>query len=129
MDPILLRIIRTWILLGVVVLLIPLRTNAHHSLAEFDVDNPITLDGTLVKMEWENPHGRISLDVKGSDGKVVSWSIQTAAPVFLSKQGIRKTDLQPGMKLAIVGYPARNGSHKAVGRILTLPDGTEFFIR
>jgi len=129
MNSVVLRIIRTWILLGIVLLLFPGRMSAHHSLAEFDVDKPITLKGTLVRMEWENPHGCIYLNVKGSDGKQVLWSIQTAAPIFLSKQGIRKKDLIPGIGLVIVGFPARNGSPKAVGRILTLPDGTEFFVR
>jgi hypothetical protein len=117
-----------WIQLAVL-LTLPGSASAHHSLAGFDVNRPITLKGTLDKMDWVNPHAWIHLDVKGLNGEIVSWSIQTAAPAFLFKQGIRKSDLVPGVKLDLVGYPAKDGSARAIGRILKIPDGTEFFIR
>ena len=54
---------------------------AHHSFAaEFDGSKPVTLRGTITKMEWTNPHAWLHIDVKGADGKVVSWMIEGGAP-------------------------------------------------
>ena len=51
----------------------------HHSFgAEYDVNQPITLKGTLTRMEWFNPHGWIYIDVKDADGKVTNWGIEAA---------------------------------------------------
>src|SRR4029453_8389638 len=70
---------------------------AHHSFAaEFDADKPVTLKGTLPKMEWINPHGWIYVDVKGPDGKVVNWAIESGAPNALIRRGLRKTDFPNG---------------------------------
>ena len=47
---------------------------AHHSFsAEFDIEQPITLTGTLTELQWINPHGWIYVDVTGADGTVVNW--------------------------------------------------------
>jgi hypothetical protein len=101
---------------------------AHHSFAaEFDANQPITLKGTLTKMEWVNPHGWLYIDVKGDDGKVVNWGIEAGAPNALLRRGLRKTDFQPGLELVVTGFRAKNGSHTANGRTVMFPDGREFF--
>lgn len=102
---------------------------AHHSFAaEFDVNQPITLEGTLTKMDWVNPHGWIYVDVKSPDGKVTNWAIEAGGPTQLLKRGLRKTDFPPGIEVKIAGFRARNGTPVANGQSVTLKDGRNFFL-
>jgi hypothetical protein len=99
---------------------------AHHSFAaEFDGTQPVTLRGTVTRIEWTNPHGWIYLDVKGSDGAVVTWAVETAAPNALIRRGVRNSDFPVGTELTVNGYRAKNGTPKANASTLSLPDGRE----
>jgi uncharacterized protein DUF6152 len=101
---------------------------AHHSFAaEFDEHKPITLKGTLTRMDWVNPHGWLYIDVKGPDGTVVNWGIEAGAPNALLRRGLRKTDFPAGIEIVVTGFLAKNGTPTANGRTVTLPDGREFF--
>jgi len=103
--------------------------SAHHAFAaEFDANKPITLKGTVTKMEWINPHSWIHLDVKGPDGKVVSWMVEGGAPNALLRRGFTKDSLPAGTMILVEGFQAKNGTHKANGRDLTLPDGKKLFV-
>ena len=102
---------------------------AHHSFAaEFDINQPITLRGTLTKMEWVNPHGWLRIDVKGPDGKVVSWAIESGSPNSLLRRGLRRTDFVIGSELIVEGYRAKDGSDKANGVVVKFTDGRNFFM-
>jgi hypothetical protein len=102
---------------------------AHHSFsAEFDFQKPITLVGTLSKMEWINPHGWIYVDVKAADGTIVTWSVEAGAPNALLRRGLRKTDFPIGQTVTVTGYLAKNGTHTANGRMVKFPDGRDFFM-
>jgi hypothetical protein len=99
---------------------------SHHSFAaEFDGTQPVTLRGTVTKVEWANPHGWIYLDVKGTDGKTVNWAVETAAPNALIRRGVRNSDFPVGTELTVNGYRAKNGTSRANASTLTLPDGRE----
>ena len=104
-------------------------TLAHHSFAaEFDANAPITLTGTLTKMEWVNPHGWIYVDVKGPDGKVQNWAIEAGAPNALLRRGLRKTDFPIGTEVNVKGFRAKNGTPTANGQTVTFKDGRNFFL-
>lgn len=103
---------------------------AHHSFAaDYDERDRITLKGTLTKMAWVNPHAWIYLDVKGPDGKVANWAIETGAPEVLLRRGLRKADFRAGIEIIVDGHRARDKAATVAGRIVTLPDGTELFVR
>jgi hypothetical protein len=104
---------------------------AHHSTAaEFDLDKPVTVKGTLTKIDWINPHCWIHIDVKNPDGTVVSWAFETGGPIQLMRQGWRRTDLPIGAEVTIRGFEAKPGvfaKPSGTTRSVTLPDGKQLF--
>ncbi len=112
--------------LGLLLSAVPLV--AHHSFsAEFDINQPVTLQGTLTKMEWVNPHGWIHLDVKDPDGNAVSWAVETGSPTALLRRGLRKSDFPPGLAIIVEGYRALDGTPTANGITVKFLDGRNFF--
>jgi hypothetical protein len=102
---------------------------AHHAFAaEYDVDKPVTLTGTLTRMEWANPHGWIYMDVKQPDGTVKKWTIEASAPNQMARRGLKKTDFVDGMSLVVKGYQGKKDPAMANGRTLVLADGRSFYI-
>jgi hypothetical protein len=102
---------------------------AHHSFAgEFDINRPIELTGTVSKVEWINPHAWIHVDVKKPDGTIETWAIETGTPNTLLRRGLRKQDLPTGTEVKVTGYQARDGTAKANGTNVTLPDGRALLI-
>lgn len=104
------------------------RALAHHSFAaEFDAQKPVTLKGTVVKWEMINPHGWITIEVTGSDGKTVQWMIETSNPNGLMRLGWSKRSLKPGDEITVEAYRAKDGSNTANAARVTLADGRQVF--
>jgi len=101
---------------------------AHHAFsAEFDANKPLKLVGRVTKMEWINPHAWIHMDVKGDDGKVVSWMVELGPPNALLKRGWNKNSLPEGTQIVVDGYQSKDGELRLNGRDLTFPDGKKLF--
>jgi hypothetical protein len=115
-------------LVACALLLVSQHAWAHHSFAaEYDRTKMVTLDGVVTKVEWENPHTWLYLDVKGEDGKFVSWAVEAANPSALVRAGWNKDSLKPGDKVKVEAYMAKNGGNTANARSVTLPDGKRVF--
>jgi hypothetical protein len=102
---------------------------AHHSFsAEFDSEKPVTLRGTLTKMEWSNPHGWVYLDIKEPDGSMDNWAAEFGTPNALVRRGMRKADFVIGSEIVIAGFRAKDGTHTVNCRTIKFADGREFFV-
>jgi hypothetical protein len=114
---------------GVLMLGVTPTASAHHSFAaEFDSDAPVSFRGVVTKVEFINPHSWIHIDVKGDDGKVVSWAIEGGTPNTLFRKGVNDNTLPPGTELLVEGYRARDGTNRASGRDITFADGRKVFL-
>jgi hypothetical protein len=101
---------------------------AHHSFAAvFDAAKPVTLTGTVARIEWMNPHTWIYLDVKTDDGSVEEWSFEMGSPNRLMRFGWNQDSLQTGATVTIAGSRARDDSRKAAVTMVTLPNGKQLF--
>ncbi|HEX4997644.1 MAG TPA: DUF6152 family protein [Terriglobia bacterium] len=102
---------------------------AHHAFAaEFDVNKPLKLRGTLKKWEMINPHSWFHIEVKGDDGKSIEWMVEGGSPNQLIREGVTKETVPIGTALVIDAYQAKDGTNKAVGRDFVLPDGKRLFL-
>jgi hypothetical protein len=101
---------------------------AHHSFAaEFDVKQPVTLKGTVTKVEWTNPHVWIYLDVTNDQGTVDHWQCENGAPNALARMGWTRHSLNVGDQVTIDGFRAKNNDRTANARQIVLPDGRKVF--
>ena len=104
------RATRLWIQLGVVSLVMPLQTLAHHSGAMFDSSKSLTLNGTVKAFQWTNPHCWIQVVVPSHDGPV-EWAIEMGSPVELFRGGWKPRTLNAGDKIVVTVHPMRDGSN------------------
>jgi hypothetical protein len=107
---------------GVLIVSVPLF--AHHGNAVFDLGKKVTLKGTVTEWFWANPHCFLSLDVKGDNGQVVRWVVESQAPPNIIPSGFSKQSFKPGDEVTVTLEPVKNG--RPLGRLLqaVLPNGT-----
>lgn len=122
---------RTSRCVAVVAGLLPLTAavvRAHHSFAaEYNANQPITLQGQIARIDLVNPHAWLYLEVKDPDGKVVRWNIEMGAPNNLIRRGVTKATLPIGETVTVDGYRAKDGSTTVNGRQIKMADGRTLF--
>jgi hypothetical protein len=97
---------------------------AHHPFsAEYDSNNPVTVMGTVTKIDWENPHAHLYVDVKGNNGETEHWTMELGNPNKLTNNGWKKDTVKLGDMVTINGWKARDGSNRANVNTVTMPDG------
>jgi hypothetical protein len=118
------------VIAAVVTLAAPMPMLAHHAFAaEFDENKPVKFsDATVTKVQLINPHSWIYVDVKMPNGTTENWAIEAGSPNVLLRRGITKTTLKAGDKIVVDGYQAKDGTHRANGRDLKLPNGQQLFL-
>ena len=101
---------------------------AHHSFAaEFDDKQPVTLKGTVTKVDWMNPHIWIYIATKDESGKVTTWQCEGGPPNTLTRNGWTKNALKEGDQVIVEGFKAKDATNTCNGRSVTLPDGRKVF--
>jgi hypothetical protein len=112
----------------VVLTLLALPLAAHHSFeAEYDEKKPITLYGTVNKMDWMNPHIWVHIDAKDDAGKVSKWSCEGGNPNSLRRSGWKRDSVKAGDEITIEGFRAKDGTNTCNARSVKLADGTKVF--
>jgi len=98
----------------------------HHSFAaENDATKPVTLTGTVTKVEWMNPHARFYVDVKNDKGVVANWEFELGSPNGLMHAGWTRNSLKQGDVVTVTGALAKDGTKLVNARSITLADGTQ----
>lgn len=114
---------------GLLVALASVPVWAHHAFsAEYDNTKPLTLQGTVTKVEWINPHSWITIDVKAADGSVETWEIEAGSPNSMFRRGFNRNSLPLGTVVVINGYRSRDGGKRANGGNITFTDGRRLFL-
>ena len=107
------------------VALLTVRAAAHHSFAaEYDANQPVTVSGTVTKIDWTNPHIHFYVDVKDVSGAVTGWKFEGYPPNMLVRQGWkREVTLKPGDVVTVYGWKAREDPALGAAREITFADG------
>ena len=123
------RNLRAGIVLSLGVLFGTASLLAHHSAeSAYDTARKVTFKGTVTQLEWKNPHVFYHIDVTDQSGTVTNWAIEGSTPNQLYRAGWRKSDLKVGDTVTVTNSsPARNGTPKSYGGIVTLADGRRVF--
>jgi hypothetical protein len=98
--------------------------SAHHSNSAYQVDQIVTLTGTVKEWRWMNPHTWLYLNVEGADGTTREWAVEGRPPGILGRAGWNSTILVPGERVTVHASPAKNGDPEGIIARVTKADGT-----
>jgi hypothetical protein len=90
---------------------------------EFDSDKPVTVNGSVTKVDWRNPHTYFSVNGKDERGNAGNWVFETAGPARLARNGWHRDSVRIGDKVTVFGYRCRAGLNIGSARVVVLRDG------
>jgi hypothetical protein len=85
---------------------------AHHSPARFDQSRTITIDGTVTRYDWTNPHVYIFVDQITEAGETVTWEIEAQPPAIIRRGGWSPETLSVGDAVKVSGNPGRGDASR-----------------
>jgi hypothetical protein len=97
--------------------------SAHHSAAPFDLSKKISVQGTVEKWLWANPHSWLYIRAARPDGVQAIWGFEAGSTGMLARSGWNAADMKPGDKVTVGASPSRDGSHVALLSQVQLADG------
>ena len=99
---------------------------SHHSFAaEFDINRPIELTGTVTRVELTNPHAWLFIDTEDGDGNVQSWAIELLGINALIRRGWTRDRVNPGDVVSVEGFGARDGTNTGNASVVTMTNTGE----
>jgi hypothetical protein len=117
------------LVLGLALSALIVPVSAHHSwTAEYDAKKPITVKGTVSKVEWTNPHTHFYVDVTDANGKVTTWNFEMASTPALERGGWSRKTLPVGTQVVVEGFAGRSVAERAIVTSFKGADGKEFFV-
>ena len=123
------RVTSLAVVVGAALAAVSVPSVAHHSFAaEFDINRPIQLDGTVTKMQFSNPHSWLHIEVTTASGEKQQWAVEGGAPNALIRNGWNRNSVVAGTKVHVEGFQAKDRTFRASGRDITLPDGSSLFM-
>jgi hypothetical protein len=102
---------------------------AHHAMVMYDRLRTETLVGTVVELQWTNPH--VFLLVQGAvevDEEPAIWRLETTSPTNLVRLGgWSATCLKPGDRVSITINPLKDGRERSARlvRVMLIDTGQE----
>ncbi len=126
------RLLSVLAIVGSLVLL-NTHTWSHHAFSsEFDIDKPISLRGTITRMEWVNPHTWLHMTATIEDGTIQEWMLEGGTPNTLLRAGLTQQILLPGTEILVRGYQSKDPDCipkcRGSGRDITFTDGSNIFM-
>jgi Family of unknown function (DUF6152) len=101
---------------------------AHHAFAaEYNWKKPVTITGSVTKVDWANPHTLVYVDGKDESGNAAMWKLELGGPSALTKHGWTRTTLKQGEQVTVDGWLAKDGSKSASAKSVKLANGKELF--
>ena len=101
----------------------PVPAKAHHSTSMYDMEQVTTIKGIVTRLEWTNPHTYIDLDVKNDAGLIDKWTVESACPEALTRNGWHQATVKEGDVIAVTGHRAKDGSKTMQFLIVVMSDG------
>ena len=117
---------RMALITGAAILVLAFSAYAHHPFsAEYDWKQPVTLTGTVSKVEWSNPHAFLYIDAKDQNGEMMHWTLEMGSPAALTHAGWSRTSLKMGDQVSVDAWMSKTKKDHANVKSVKMADGRE----